>query len=177
MVTKRSRAQLKREINDELISSGNAKYMLVDNRTGKDMRVAHDFEVKQIQGKRGGVGILELGGGWNTPAKHYEVRLRDLNAPKGRGRARGDIRIPEGTTIKARHFYLGTIDGGKLHYDTGRESFRTLDAALKRAKAYRRGPGAVIIEDLDLAKAGVVYGRRSILHSVIDGDILEGHGF
>jgi hypothetical protein len=50
------------------------RYMLVDAKTGKDMRQAYDFEVKRIQSlSRSGEGGLELRGG------HYDVRLRDMD--------------------------------------------------------------------------------------------------
>lgn len=49
------------------------RYMLVDDKTGKDMRRAHDFEVDQIQASRYGIKALDLRGGV------YSVRLRDLD--------------------------------------------------------------------------------------------------
>ena len=49
------------------------RYMLVDDKTGRDLRRAHDFEVDQIQASRYGVKAIELRGGT------YSVRLRDLD--------------------------------------------------------------------------------------------------
>lgn len=83
-MTKKSAAQLNREIAEalQLRPAGTTygsqwpkdrRYMLVDDKTGKDMRRAHDFEVDQIQASRHGVKALELRGGV------YSVRLRDLD--------------------------------------------------------------------------------------------------
>jgi hypothetical protein len=145
------------------------RYMLVDNRTGKDMRIAHDFEVKQIQSKWHGIATLELGGGWNTPAKLYEVRLRDTRAPKVKT---GPVPGRPGDTVKSRRFYLGEIDGGRLYVDE--RSYRTLEQALADAKlrGWRRH-NSVIVETQQLVHAGVNYGSRNVLHSIIDGQILD----
>jgi hypothetical protein len=175
-MTRKTPAQMDREIAEAMEASGRNRYMLVDNQTGKDMRIAHDFEVKLIQSKRGGVAMLELGGGWNVPVKHFEVRLRDLKAPKGP--ARKDVRLSPGTTIRSRSYRIGEVDMGRLYY-IGEESFRTLEAALKRSREYAKQRrvakrNEVIVETQQLAKSGVVYGSKHVLHSVIDGDILEG---
>jgi len=85
MNTRKTSKQLDDEIAEHLESEVEleaGRYMLVDNRTGEDMRPAHDFEVKQIRSKRHGIAMLELGGTWNTPARLYEVRLRDTQAPR-----------------------------------------------------------------------------------------------
>jgi hypothetical protein len=147
------------------------RYMLVDNRTGKDMRIAHDFEVKQIQSKRHGIAMLELGGGWNAPAKLYEVRLRDTKAPKVKT---GPVPDSPGVSVKSRFFYLGNIDGGKLYVDETRRSYRTLEQALADVKprGWRRH-NSVIVETQQLVHAGVNYGSRNVLHSIIDGQILD----
>ena len=171
---KKSPAQLDREINEALEASGARRYMLVDNKTGKDMRVAHDFEVKEIQSKRHGVAILRLGGGWiagqDTPAKLYEVRLRDTKAPK---KKTGPVPDEPGTTIKSRLFYLGEIDLGKLYVDDHR-SYRTLEQALADVKprGWRRH-NSVIVETQQLVRHGVNYGARNVLHSIRDGQILD----
>jgi hypothetical protein len=145
------------------------RYMLVDNRTGKDMRIAHDFEVKQIQSKRHGIAILELGGGWNTPAKLYEVRLRDTKARKVKT---GPVPGRPGDSIKSRLFYFGEIADGKLYVDE--RSYRTLEQALAdvRPRGWRRR-NSVIVETQQLVRAGVNYGSRNVLHSIIDGQILD----
>jgi hypothetical protein len=145
------------------------RYMLVDNRTGKDMRIAHDFEVKQIQSKRHGIAVLELGGGWNTPAKLYEVRLRDTKAPKVKT---GPVPGRPGDTVKSRRFYLGEIDAGRLYVDE--RSYRTLEQALAdvKTRGWRRH-NSVIVETQQLVHAGVNYGSRNVLHSIIDGQILD----
>lgn len=170
----KSPAQLDREINESLRASGAGRYVLVNNQTGKDMRPALDFEVKELQKKRFGIGMLELGGVGMTP-KLYEVRLRDLDAPsKEQRKGKKDIQLPEGTTVKARRFYVGNIDGDKLYYDELRRSFRTIEQAKEyaRTSGWRR-PNSVIIEDQDVAKGGKIYGSRQVLHSMIDGAILE----
>ncbi len=165
-------AQLDREIADALEPTPGAdRYMLVDNRTGKDMRIAHDFEVQQIQSKRHGIGMLELGGGWNTPAKLYEVRLRDTKAPKVKT---GPVPDTPGVSVKSRFFYLGNIADGKLYIEESRRSYRTIEQPLADVK--RRGwrrHNSVIVEQQQLVRAGVNYGVCDVLHSIIDGQILD----
>jgi hypothetical protein len=163
-------AQLDRESADARETAlGAGRYMLVDNRTGKDMRIAHDFEVTQIQSKRHGIAMLELGGGWNTPAKLYEVRLRDTKAPKVKT---GPLPGRPGISVKSRLFYLGEVAGGKLYVDE--RSYRTLEQALADVKprGWRRH-NSVIVEQQQLVRAGVNYGSRNVLHSIIDGQILD----
>ncbi len=175
-MAKKTSKQLNDEIAEWLADAqettpGSGRYMLVDNRTGKDMRIAHDFEVQQIQSKRHGIGMLELGGGWNTPAKLYEVRLRDTKAPKVKT---GPVPDTPGVSVKSRFFYLGNIAGGKLYVDETRRSYRTLEQALGDVK--RRGwrrHNSVIVEQQQLVRAGVNYGVRDVLHSILDGQILD----
>lgn len=152
--------QLDAEIAEYLAETDAGRYMLVDNRTGKDMRIAHDFEVQLIQSKRHGIAILELGGGWNTPAKLYEVRLRDTKARKVKV---GPVPGSPADRVKSRSFRLGEINGGKLNIDD--RSYRTLEQALAdvRPRGWRRNNG-VIVESQQLARAGVVIGLRHVLH-------------
>jgi hypothetical protein len=167
---KKTSAQLDRELADaQETPLGADRYMLVDNRTGKDMRIAHDFEVEQIQSKRHGIAMLELGGGWNVPAKLYEVRLRDTNAPKVKT---GPLPGRPGISVKSRRFYFGEIAAGKLYVDE--RSYRTLEQALADVKprGWRRH-NSVIVENQQLVRAGVTYGSRNVLHSIIDGQILD----
>lgn len=157
----------KRQLDAEIES-----YMLVDNRTGKDMRPAYDFEVADLIRRPRTVGMLELG---NQKAKLYEVRLRNMKAPK---RASGNPTLPDGVTIRSRSFSLGTLDGGKLYHSLEYGSWKALEPALAKAKALRwRNAGGVIIEDQQLAKQGTIYGSRQILHSIIDGQILPEWGY
>lgn len=67
--------------------------MLVDDKTGKDMRRAHDFEVDQIHASRHGVITLELQGG------DYRVRLRDPDEKFVVKNQRGDI-LGESASVK-----------------------------------------------------------------------------
>lgn len=173
---KKSPAQMDREINEALQASGAGRYMLVNNQTGKDMRPALDFEVKDLQRRRHGIGMLELGGVGTKP-KVYEVRLRDLQAPKKEQReGHKNIQLSPGVTIRARRFILGNIEPGtgNLYLDETRRSFKTYEKAKEffRTSGWRR-PNTVIVEEQDLAKQGMVYGMRHVLHSVIDGEILE----
>lgn len=165
----KSPAQMDREIAEALAESGHGRYMLVDNRTGKDMRIAHDFEVKLIQSKRYGVGILELGGGYGVPVKLYEVRLRDTQAPRKKV---GPVPGSPDTTIKSRLFYLGSIDMGRIYRDE--RSYRRLEDALADVKprGWPRRNG-VIVEMQQVARQGGVYGARQVLHSILDGQILD----
>lgn len=75
------------------------RFMLVDDKTGKDMRRAHDFEVDEIQASRHGVKALELRGGI------YSVRLRDLDEKftvKDRdGRILGESKTTKGAMAMA----------------------------------------------------------------------------
>jgi len=170
---KTSKQQLDKEIAEWLAEAD--RYMLVDNWTGKDMRIAHDFEVKQIQSKPYGIAMLELGGGWKTPAKLYEVRLRDTKAPKVKT---GPVPDPPGVSVKSRYFYLGNILSGKLYVDETRESYRTLEQALEGAK--RRGwrrHHSVIVEEQELVRPGRNNGVRDVLHSIVDGKILDDRYF
>lgn len=142
------------------------RYMLVDNRTGRDMRPAQDFEVKHIQSQRYGVAILQLGGGWKSPVTAYEVRLRDTSPP------RADTGPPPGLSVKSRLFYLAEIDLGKLHRDE--RSYRTLEEALAdvKVRGWRRH-NSVIVEQQQLVHAGAYYGSHKVLHSIIDGHVLD----
>lgn len=95
----KSRAQLDREIEEAL--NQRARYMLVEADTGKDMREAHEFEIKQIQGgtsKRHpkGHAVLMLG---NTRSKPYSVTLRLLNVHQPTRRDRRDPTLPKGETF------------------------------------------------------------------------------
>ena len=67
--------------------------MLVDDKTGKDMRRAHDFEVDQIHASRRGVIALRLRGGT------YTARLRDLDEKFVVKNQRGDV-LGESSTVK-----------------------------------------------------------------------------
>lgn len=69
------------------------RYMLVDDKTGKDMRRAHDFEVDQIHASRHGVVGLPLRGGT------YSVRLRDLDEKFAVKDRHGQI-LGESTSVK-----------------------------------------------------------------------------
>lgn len=103
--TKKSPAQLDREIAEALRASPPAgttyasqwpkdrRFMLVDDKTGKDMRRALDFEVDQIQASRHGTKALELRGGV------YSVRLRDLDEKFAVKNQRGEI-LGESSTVK-----------------------------------------------------------------------------
>lgn len=148
------------------------RYMLVDNRTGKDMRLAHDIEIAEIRRHRSGVAMIQLGGGWNVPAKLYEVRLRDTRAPKTSRAKPGPVPGSPEVTVKSRLYYFGEFTGGKLYQDE--RSYRTLEAALADVKprGWRRS-NSVIVEQQQVAKGGVIFGLRSVLHSMLDGQILD----
>ncbi len=73
---RKSAAELEREIAAYLASTAaypGRRFILVNHKTGEDMRPAHDFEVAQIQATRYGTLALELAGGT------FMVRLRDAN--------------------------------------------------------------------------------------------------
>jgi hypothetical protein len=171
MAKAKSHAQIDREINAALEASGHGRYMLVDNTTGKDMRLAEPFEVADIQRNRYGIGHLKLGGGYGTKEKTFEVRLRDAKGPKKPSK---NPTLSEGTTIKSRSFRIGEFEGGRLYLWTQYGEFSTLDKALKHAKAlgWKRRRGGVIVEDQQLVRQGGVYGSKQVLHSMIDGKIL-----
>jgi hypothetical protein len=113
-------SQLDREIAEHL--GQHKRYMLVDAKTGKDMRPALDFEVKEIQASRYGTKQLALRGGV------YSTRLRDpdekftvleartlkhlgssssIEGAMHKAPAKGDVHVRGEYTSDGRHWGLG----------------------------------------------------------------------
>jgi hypothetical protein len=107
MSRRRTNAQMDRDI--EIALNKNARYMLVDADTGKDMREAHDIEIKQIQKNRSrkypeGIDAIELGGGpgSGTRPRVFQVTLRMLNMHQPTRAQRRDPTLPKGETFTCK---------------------------------------------------------------------------
>jgi len=176
-MSKRNNRKTSEQLEDEIaelveseVEPEAGRYMLVDNWTSEDMRPAHDFEVKQIQRKQHGIAMLELGGMGNTPARLYEVRLRDTKAPKVK---MGPIPGKPGASVKSRRFYLGALVGGMLYIEHQR-SYRTLEQALADVKPREWDRYNSVVVDLQEVVGASGSGElRYVLHSIIDGQILD----
>jgi len=77
-----------------------------------------------------------------------------------------------GVRVTSRHFYFGEIVANKLYIDE--RSYPTLEQALADVKP-RGWPvrNGVIAETQQLASAAGILGARRVLHSIIDGQILD----
>src|SRR5258706_11630929 len=106
---RKTHAKIDREI--EAALNTRARYMLVNVETGKDMREAHEIEIKEIQQNRSrkypeGRAAIELGGGpgSGTRPRVYEVTLRMIGVHQPTRAQRHDPKLPPETYVaKDRH--------------------------------------------------------------------------
>lgn len=103
---RKTNTQIDREV--EAALNKRARYMLVNAETGKDMREAHEIEIKEIQQNRSrkypeGRAMIELGGGpgSGTRPRLYEVTLRLLGMHQPTRMQRHDPVLPKGETYTA----------------------------------------------------------------------------